>query len=42
MRPADSRLIHPMRQLLVDEHSQVPRYVRIGQIRHRAVVGSFK
>ena len=38
-----SRSIHPERrgdQLLVYKHSQVLRYVRIHQIRHRAVVGS--
>ena len=31
-RPTDSRSIHPMRQLLLYEHNQVQRYVRIRQI----------
>ena len=31
-----------MRQLHVYDHTQLLRYVRIRQIRHRPVVGSFK
>ena len=37
-RPTDSRPLHPVRQVFVNEHSRVLKYVRTRQIRHGAVV----